>query len=243
MADASATDRSTLFQPIAGRRSFEEVAAQIRRQIADGNLREGDRLPPERDLAAALGVSRNTVREALRALEHAGLLNQRPGVNGGAYVASNGAQVIKTALTDLVSLGTTKASDLIEARLVIGREVVRLACERADEDDLQALRDNYEKSLAETAAGNLTLRVRHSLDFHRLLATASKNPVLILLTNVLADITMEFVRAIGVMPNEYVLKSRARMIEYLTARDTEAAVREIDDYLRTTLRVYLNRAD
>lgn len=234
-------DNSASFQPLPGRRSYEEVAAHIRAQIAQGNLREGDRLPAERELATKLGVSRNTIREALRALEHAGLLVQRPGVNGGAYISSSGADVIKTAFDDLVRLGVVQPVDLTEVRLLIGREVMRLACERHDESDYEALMAKFKQIVEATQSGNFAIRVKYSLELHKLLAKASKNPVLSIITEVLTELTMRFVQAIGVMPNEYVVESQRRILNHLKNRDSEAAAAEMDNYLRETLRVYLTR--
>jgi DNA-binding FadR family transcriptional regulator len=230
------------FRPVRGRRSFEEVAAQIREQISQGNLREGDRLPAERDLATTLGVSRNTVREALRALEHSGVIVLKPGVKGGAFISNGGANAIKTALDDLVRLGSIRPADLIEVRLLIGREAVRLACERYQKSDFEALEANFARTVAATEAGNLPLRVSHSLEMHKLLARASKNPVLVIITDVLLDITMEFVKVIGVMPNDYVVESQRRLLGHLRDRDADKAAGEMDNYLRTTLRTYLTHA-
>ena len=84
---------SVTFSKVPARRTFEDVIAQIRAKIASGELREGDRLPPERELSSVLGVSRNTVREALRALEHSGVIEQKPGVAGGAFIRNNSTEV------------------------------------------------------------------------------------------------------------------------------------------------------
>lgn len=229
------------FRPVR-RRSFEEVVSQIREQIEQGALREGDRLPPERTLAVRLGVSRNTVREALRSLEYAGLLIQKPGVSGGAYIADGGTDVIRTAFDGLMSLGTISAPDLIEARIVIGREVARLACERYNQDDLAAITENIEQTRLAAQEGDLRSRVRHSLAFHGLMAVAAKNPVLTIMTSVLTDVTTHFIRVLGEMPNEFVIESRLRMLEHLRHRDGSLAAEETDNYLRTTLRRYLRDA-
>src|ERR1700721_1101567 len=74
------------FRPIRTRRAFEEICERIREQLALGVLKPGDKLPPERDLAQQLGVSRNVLREALRTLEMAGVLRLQKGVKGGAFV-------------------------------------------------------------------------------------------------------------------------------------------------------------
>lgn len=227
---------SDLFTPVR-RRTFEDVVVQIREQIARGGLQEGDKLPPERQLADALGVSRNTVREALRALEYAGLLTLRPGSGGGAFVSNGGANTIRIALNDLLQLGSLSTVDLIEARMVLGREVARLACLRCTQEDLLALEQNVEALRAATKDSKL--RVTLSVEFHRLLAKATGNPVLIIMTNVLVDITMSFVRVVGEMPNNFVLESRLRTLKNLRSGDVAGVVREYEAYMEMTLSSYL----
>lgn len=230
-----------LLKPLR-KRTFEEVSARIREQIALGGLKEGDKLPAERQLAESLGVSRNTVREALRSLEHAGLLVLKPGSGGGAYISNGGIHAIKVAFDDMLSLGIMSSQDLMEARIVLGREVARMACLRHSSSDMENMDANVEKMRAAAQAGDLKLRVRHSVDFHRLLARSAGNPVLAIMTDVLVDITMSFVRVLGEMPNEFVIDSRERMLGYLRARDVENTVQEYTDYLQKVLRNYLRDA-
>ena len=226
------------FKPVR-RRSFEDVAAQIRERIEDGTFGVGDKLPAERALAEQLGVSRNTVREALRSLEYAGLLNQRPGSAGGAFVTDGSIDVIRSAFDNLMRLGTVTAADLMEARLAIGRQVALLACERYTEEDWAAIVENVEATRQAALAGDLRKRVRHSLAFHDLLARAARSPVLRILSGVLTDITMHFIRIRGEMPNEFVIASRLRMLEHLSARNGTLAADEMHAYLQTALRTYL----
>lgn len=235
------TNSPVFFKPLR-KRSFEEVSAQIREHIAKGGLREGDKLPPERQLAESLGVSRNTVREALRSLEHAGLIELKPGMTGGAFISNGGMNAIKVAFDDMMSLGTLSAQDLMEARIVLGREVARMACLRYNDSDLAALEDNVMQMCAAAKIGDLKLRVHHSVEFHRLLARAAGNPVLSIMTSVLVDITLSFVRVLGEMPNEFVIVSRQRMMQKLRERNIEKTVEEYTDYMQKTLRNYLRNS-
>ncbi len=232
------TNTSVVFKPLR-KRTFEEVSSQIREQIAKGGLREGDKLPPERQLAESLGVSRNTVREALRSLEHGGLIKLKPGATGGAYISNGGVNAIKVAFDDMMSLGTLSAQDLMEARIVLGREVARMACLRYTDADMASMEANFEQMSAAARAGDLKLRVHHSVDFHRILARAAGNPVLAIVTSVLVDITLNFVRVLGEMPNEFVIDSRQRMLQYLRERDVENVVQEYTEYMQKALRNYL----
>ena len=130
------------FVPIAPQRAFEEIAAQIRELVAQGRLKPGDRLPPERELAVRFHVSRNTLREALRALELAGMIELRKGATGGAFVMPGSSGVIVNGLRDLYHLGAITPQHLTEARIWLSEIVVRVACERATDEDLRTLEDN-----------------------------------------------------------------------------------------------------
>lgn len=108
------------FAVISPARAVDEISAQVRSMVADGRLKPGDRLPSERELAPRLQVSRNTLREALRTLEHAGLIEMRKGASGGAFVRTGSGGVIITGLSDLYHLGghiaaaTDGSADLAE---------------------------------------------------------------------------------------------------------------------------------
>ena len=75
------------FRAIRSARAFEEIAGQIRAELAAGRLKVGSRLPSERALSEQFGVSRNTLREALRSLEHGGLIRLQKGAAGGAFIS------------------------------------------------------------------------------------------------------------------------------------------------------------
>src|ERR1700690_2035542 len=134
------------FRPIRTRRAFEEICERIREQLALGVLKPGDKLPPERDLAQQLGVSRNVLREALRSLEMAGVLRLQKGVKGGAFIQEGDTSRMNDVMRDMLSLGTISLSELSEARIQVIDLVVRLACERARQADFQVLEANIERT-------------------------------------------------------------------------------------------------
>ncbi|MCK8676368.1 FadR/GntR family transcriptional regulator [Streptomyces lichenis] len=118
----------------AGRMSLvDTVVEQLRAQLADGAWAVGDRIPTEHDLAEQLGVGRNTVREAVRVLVHAGLLESRQG--NGTFVRSTAdpAAVLRT-------VRAAGALDVLELRMALETEAARLAAERRDTHDLLRLR-------------------------------------------------------------------------------------------------------
>jgi len=227
------------FKPIEGRRAFEEIAAQIRGELARRHLRAGDRLPAERRLAEQFHVSRNTLREALRSLEIAGLVELKKGAAGGAFIREGGGDAAVAGLADLYHLGAIRPQHLTEARIVIGTEVARLACARRTNEDLAALTANVEAAEAATAAGDVERRAEVNYEFHRLLARAARNPVLTVITDALMEMTRHFVDRVGYMPNRYVMPSRRRLLAHLRAKDGEAAAAEMASMLKRLQRFHL----
>src|SRR5918911_2130991 len=124
-----------LFAPISVARASSSIADQIRQAIVTGQLKEGPRLPPERELAEQFGVSRVTVRDALRALEAMGLIEVRVGARGGAFVTAPTGSVVAQTMSDMMLMSAVTPEDVVEARLVVELGTVTLACVRATPAD------------------------------------------------------------------------------------------------------------
>jgi len=219
------------FEPIAPSRAFEEIAAQIRELVASGRLKPGDRLPAERDLSAKFKVSRNTLREALRALELSGMIELRKGAVGGAFVLPGSSGVVVNGMKDLYHLGAIKPEHLTEARVWLSEIVVRVACERLTEEDLAALEENVALATKADKAGNFQLRANLHREFHNLLAAATRNPIIQITMEGVMEVMREFVKAIGPSDNPFTLPSRRRLLKHLRARDANAAVAEMNKFL------------
>lgn len=222
-------------------RAFEEIAALIRAELVAGHLGVGSRLPSERALAEQFGVSRNTLREALRSLEHAGLVQLQKGAQGGAFIAQRSGQAIATGLQDLFSLGAIQPAQLTEARIWLEAVVVREACRRATPDDIADLRRNVEETAAAFAQGDFPRRAENNIEFHRILARMTGNPIIAVVVNGVLDVLREFIRTIGEYPNRHVLPSRRRFIAHLERGDAQAAVAEMEASLERLQRSYLSR--
>lgn len=239
--DESRTPGRVEFRRIRTPRAFEEIADQIRKEVSDRRLRAGDRLPPERTLAVQFGVSRNTLREALRSLENAGLLRLQKGATGGAFVRESTGDAIITGLRDMFHLGAIQPEHLTEARVLIESIAVRTACERATPEDIAALRANI--AAAELAARDKIDFYEQAgihLEFHRILARATKNPVMVIVMEALVDVMQHFIRAIGQKRNPWVLPSRRRFMKHFEAGESDAAVAEMQQHLERLNRYYLS---
>jgi GntR family transcriptional repressor for pyruvate dehydrogenase complex len=161
---------SLRLKPVEPRRLYQQIADQIRDLIERGGFEVGSRLPPERDLAAQLGVSRPSLREALIALDVEGRVEVRSG--SGVYVCAAKAA---PASARTAAMGKSP-SQLMQARSVIEGEVVVLACARATPELIGRLRELLE-AMAQAIARR---RGRLDLDrqFHLTLAHMSGNGVL-----------------------------------------------------------------
>jgi DNA-binding FadR family transcriptional regulator len=235
------SDQATAgFRRVHVARAFEEIAGQIRGELSQGRLRAGDRLPPERELAGRFGVSRNTLREALRSLEIAGLIALRKGAAGGAFVKDSNSEAVVSSLRDMYSLGALTPEQVTEARIWIESGIVRVACERHTAADIATLEANIAKAREAVRAEDFFARAEAHLEFHRILAAAARNPVMEIVMEALIGVMRQFIERIGPRwDTDYVLASRRRFMRHLVARDAEAAVAEMERHLKRVNRNYL----
>lgn len=156
------------FSTVTKRSLVESVVDQIRQALQDGRWKVGARIPTEPELAELFKISRNTVREAVRVLIFAGLLEARQG--DGTYVRS---------LTDptetLKALSQGTLIEHLEARAILEVEATRLAALRRTEDDLVQMRNAFHASAKCLAANDLEGFVEHDLAFHASVVRAARN--------------------------------------------------------------------
>jgi GntR family transcriptional repressor for pyruvate dehydrogenase complex len=136
------SSRTDPWQPVSRVRTYELVLDRIETQIVSGTLRAGQRLPPERELAALLGVSRPAVREALRILEAQGAVRSQvgKGPHSGTTIDSVPSQALARLLRLHVALGSFPLQDVVETRVALERSSVVLACRNATAQNLARMR-------------------------------------------------------------------------------------------------------
>jgi DNA-binding FadR family transcriptional regulator len=215
------------------------IIEQIQSAIFRDELRVGDRLPPERDLATGFGVSRPTVREALRALELVGLLEFRQGATGGGIVASSADGFLGKALVLMYKSGTFTLTQMYAARTLLEPMVISEVMRQADVDEVvRGLR--AEVALTEAAYFRGGLRRGSIVDFHGRLAKSAANPALSLLTSSLVAATVDINEVYtGFQPRTEELLECHRRIAMLMARGEVAAAQEaMATHLRETSEFY-----
>ena len=228
-------NQSDLFSPVSIGRISEVIITQIRQLIHSGQLLAGARLPSERELCTRFGVSRVTVREALRVLEASGLVEIRVGAHGGAFVTTPTSERVSEGITDLLALSGLTAVEVTEARQLIDLGIVPLVCERAtpeDIEDLFALCTDAEEAYER---GEYSTKL--STDFHIRLAQAAHNGAISMVVQSFREsILMSLERAHEVAPmGTKGLEEHRAFVEAVRDRDPGRAQEIMADHLRRTL--------
>jgi GntR family transcriptional regulator, transcriptional repressor for pyruvate dehydrogenase complex len=184
LLDAPAYTRLGLersFEPVATRRTFEEAVEQIAEKIKTGDLHTGDRLPSERELASQMRISRPTLREAIKTLTEAGVLEVRRGQAGGIFVASE--LVPRDLLRSRQEIRFGEVAGVLEARRLIEPRVAQLAAAHAAEEDFQAMAATIERQRALATSDDFLryedLFLQLDLKFHLAMARATRNVTIV----------------------------------------------------------------
>jgi len=186
------------FRKVEHTRMAEAVVEQVEEMILHGTLRDGERLPSERDLADRLDVSRQTLREALKALEEKGLVESRQG--GGTFIANIVGSAISEPLVELFSRHEEAYLDYMEFRLLLEAKAAGLAAERATPFDRQIIRARFDAMAAAHDQDDAARDAELDADFHFSIAEATHNPMMIFSLRSI----FELIRR-GVFYNRYVV--------------------------------------
>jgi GntR family transcriptional regulator, transcriptional repressor for pyruvate dehydrogenase complex len=225
----------TLFTPVQTRRTFEEAADQIAEKVRTGELRTGDRLPGERSLALQMEISRPTLREAVKVLVDAGVLEVRRGPGGGMYVATD---VVPTELVrHSASLRLAEIAAVLEARRMLEPRVAQLAAERATAEDLEALERSID-AMRRLVDGGWHPRhedrfLQLDVQFHLALARAAGNPAVETLMRTLfrqLEIARDMAMHVPLVP-EWTIGIHERTLAALRGGDPDEVAAVMDEHL------------
>jgi GntR family transcriptional regulator, transcriptional repressor for pyruvate dehydrogenase complex len=154
-------------------RISDAIAATLERRILEGSLRPGDRLPPERELAVDLGVSRPSLREAIQKLASKGMVQSRQG--GGTYVTDALETSFSDPWQDMMGKHPNLREDMLEFRRMLEGQAAEWAAERATDADLQRLDQNFAALRAAFDADNTDQRSDADIAFHQAIGDAAHN--------------------------------------------------------------------
>lgn len=213
-----------VFAPVSTGRISQEIVGQVKSAIRAGRLGPGDQLPTERDLTQQLGVSRVSVRDALRMLEAHGLIEVRVGARGGAFVTAPAPSLVGESFADMLRMADVTPAEVTETRLVFELAMLSLACERADESDVVALEEICDRAEASFTAGDYDVSL--AAEFHTRLAACTHNTGIALFAESFHDALQRSLRlakqADPTMGATGLLEHRA-LVDAIRAHDADAA--------------------
>lgn len=166
----------------------EQVVTRVRGLIERGEVKSGDRLPPERDLAQQLGVSRPSVRSGLKSLAAMGIVQIRQGA--GTFITGGPPELASEPLRFLAALHGFSRAQMFEARLVLEVSVAGLAAERASAEKLMAISDETTGMFASLDQPEVFLD--HDIRFHQAVAAAADNPILASVVEMVSKLFYEY---------------------------------------------------
>ncbi|AGA59937.1 transcriptional regulator [Thermobacillus composti KWC4] len=199
-------------------RVYENVIEQIKEMIIEGNLKPGDLLPTERELAQAFGISRGTLREAFRILERENLIEAKPG--GGRYL-SRSIESVDDQNRILDNIERATIIELLEAREIFETGIVELACQRATDEDIADIVAAFER----WGDADEEDHTRPDQAFHLSIAKASHNVVLVNMMELHMDLLRRTLSKTlqNAGRREEVYKEHLQIVEAIKRRDAEQA--------------------
>jgi GntR family transcriptional repressor for pyruvate dehydrogenase complex len=222
-----------MYVPIQPAKVFEMIAEQIEKRILDGELKCGDRLPTERDLAEQFHASRTAVREAMKILAQKGLVEMRPGRGTIVIDGAHEAMQNSIGLVMKLKLGEVGGSDnLVEVREILETEIAALAAARASEKEIAAMREAV--TVMDASLSDADAFIAADNCFHEALAQATQNTLILILVNSIVNLLSEqrkLIFAVEGGPQRGQMHHK-RILESIVRRDPEAARTAMRSHLR-----------
>jgi GntR family transcriptional repressor for pyruvate dehydrogenase complex len=226
-----------LFTPVNTNRISIEIVDQIKTAIADRRLVPGDKLPSERDLTERFGVSRVTVRDALRILEATGLIEIRVGARGGAFVSIPAPRLVGEGFANMLLLSSATPEQVTEARMIFEVGMIPLICDRRTDEDIHDLREICAR--AQYALKKNSYDMHISAEFHVRLAGAAHNAAIELIVDSLrGPLLASLLKAKEAAPQmgRRGVTEHLQLIDAIEARDETRATDILSKHLTRTAR-------
>ena len=227
------------FEAVKKTKLYEKVVQQVQGMIADGLLKPGDRLPPERELAETFQVSRSSLRDAIRALEVMGLVEPRQGE--GTIVRDLSASSLVSPLSAVLSQKRELVGELLDVRRIIEPPLAARAARHATPEDLAWLKDILRRQKEKVERGELA--VEEDSEFHYAIARAAKNSVVLKVLDVFMDLLRES-RERSLQVGGRLQKSFAGHVRILSAicrRNAPAAEKAMRTHIEEIERIVLKK--
>ena len=219
------------YEPIKIKNTFEFIVDQLRKKIFNGELKIGDRLPTERELAQQVKVSRNTVRQAYQILNTLDIVDISKGANGGAVIREPSHRPLTQALNNLMGLGRIKLEDMTEARLFLEKDIIELVHQRVKPADIEILEQCAQKSMDLIEQG--TVAHKQNFIFHQHLADIGGNPILkMVYASVLDLLNMIVETTADITMSAIIAQEHLEFIHLLKKNDLDRLIKYTEAHIR-----------
>ncbi len=221
-------------QKITIEKPVDKIISQIRDQISSGEIRPGEKLPPERKLAEHFGVGRAHVRDAIRKLEFYGIVKTLP--QSGTVISGTGVAALKGVISDYIKLDDHDFRSLVETRVLLEKEAAYLAAKKRTEQDIQELKDDLEAYRSNVEKG--LPAIEEDLNFHLTIAEAGKNKVLKALMMIITPDIVSGFNKFKVCNDGTIDKSLEEhriILRHIIDQEPERAANAMDSHLQDVL--------
>ena len=207
----------------------DQIIAQIRDIILAGDLKPGDKLGSEKELISQFGVSKGTLREALRVLEAMGLVEIRKGLSGGVFIAEVDMKTTIHSIINFLHFKAVSIKDITMLRFFVEPFIVRLAAANITEEDINKLKAMISNEIGEPRNNANKGEIKKGISFHRYLARLTHNPILILIMDFVDNLLTDMKSQLDLGDEFYkkVKTSHRRVLECLSSGDADGAEKEI----------------
>ncbi len=190
-----------MFKRVKENRIYKSIVDQILEAIYRGDLKVNDKLPSENELSQIFGVSRVTVREAIRSLEQAGMVEVRQGSLGGAYIKEVDLEILVTDIGRALKMSNLIFPNLAEARALLEEMILRsLKGSKLEDVVIQKLEENISVSQEHARANRNKERLVANFQFHTLIAELTKNPIILLMHRLIVGLSIPFFENVKATP-------------------------------------------
>lgn len=222
---------------ITRERLHEQIAEQLETLIRAEELRAGDRLPPDRQLAELMAVSRPTVREAIRLLQHRGLVEVKPG--SGTYVCNQRDRLVEDTIERYCSMNNCSAGELGELRALLEPAAAELAARRASEEDRRRIRELLDAYVQAHDGRKIRLYAELDMQLHLAVAGAARNKLLAVIYGSIAKLIVKWTaESAESSPQASFIDlgyaDHVRCFEAILAGDAEGARANAEAYMRAS---------
>ncbi len=219
-----------MFNIVRGKKISQQIISQIRGLIFEGKLNPGDMLPPENVLMEQFDVSKQTLREALRALEFIGLIDIKKGTAGGPCIAEMDSAVAQEMLVNFLYFQNLSVAHLSEVRKIVEPPAAAMAASSMSKEELSALQCLIEQSREKHKSGIFVQDTDNlDLEFHRMIGRSTKNPLLIIVIDVVESL-MQDRKKLQTLQEGFslaILEAHERIYAALCERDAAKAAQEM----------------